>query len=75
MFILSQTYEGLKITVNSIIESNQFLLHHKVKYVLTEHFCQDPLENYFGSFINATLSKNQLYKYQDQIKKAPTISN
>ena len=48
MFISSQTYEGLKITVNSIIEATQFLLQHQVKYVLTERFCQDPLENYFG---------------------------
>ena len=39
MFILWQTHEGLKISVNSII---------KVKYVLTEHFCKDPLENWFG---------------------------
>ena len=48
MFILSQTYEELKITVNSIIEATQFLLQHQVKYVLTERFCQDPLENYLG---------------------------
>ena len=48
MFISSQTDEGLKITVNSIIEATQFLLQHQVKYVLTERFCQDPLENYFG---------------------------
>ena len=48
MFISSQTYEGIKITVNSIIEATQFLLQHQVKYVLTERFCQDPLENYFG---------------------------
>ena len=43
-----QTYEGLKISVNSIIEATQFLLWHQVKYVLTERFCQDPLENWFG---------------------------
>ena len=48
MFISWQTYEGLKITVNSIIEVVQFLLQHEVNYVLTERFCQDPLENYFG---------------------------
>ena len=48
MFISQQTYEGFKITVNSIIEAVQFLLQHEVSYVLTEHFCQDPLENYFG---------------------------
>ena len=43
MFISSQTYEGFKITVNSITEATQFLLQHQVK-----RFCQDPLENYFG---------------------------
>ena len=48
MFISSQIYEGLKITANSIIEATQFLLQHQVKYVLTERFCQDPLENNFG---------------------------
>ena len=48
MFISWQTYEGLKKSVNSIIEATQFLLWHQVKYVLTERFCQDPLENWFG---------------------------
>ena len=42
-----QTYEGLKITVNSIIESTQFRLQHQVKYVMTERFCQELLENGF----------------------------
>ena len=48
MSISQQTYEGLKISINSIIEGIQFLLPHQVRYVLTERFCQDPLENYFG---------------------------
>ena len=48
MFISQQTYEGFKITVNSIIEAVQFLLQHEVSYVLMESFCQDPLKNYFG---------------------------
>ena len=43
-----QTYEGLKISVNSIIEATQFLLCHQVKYVLTERFYQDSLENWFS---------------------------
>ena len=38
LFISSQTYEGLKITVNSVIDATQFLLQHQVKYVLTESF-------------------------------------
>ena len=48
MFISSQTYEGLKVTVNSVIEETHFLLQHQVKYVLTEYFCQDPLKSYFS---------------------------
>ena len=40
--------EGLKTSVNSIIEATQFLLWHQVKYVLTERFCQYPLENWLG---------------------------
>ena len=48
MIISWQTYEGLKITVNSIIEATQFLLWRQVKYVLTERFCKCPLENWFG---------------------------
>ena len=49
MFISWQTYEGLKITVNSIIECLKFLLHNIDNcYIFTETFCQDPLENYFG---------------------------
>ena len=50
MFIPSQTYEGLKITVNSVVEFGKvlILIMHKAAYVLTERFCQDPLENYFS---------------------------
>ena len=48
MFISPQTYEGIKITVHSVIELINFLLSSGVSYVLTERFCQDPLENYFG---------------------------
>ena len=48
MFISWQTYEGIKITVHSSIELIKYLLSQNVPYVLTERFCQDPLENYFG---------------------------
>ena len=48
MFLSWQTYEGVKITVHSSIELTKFLLQNDVPYVLTERFCQDPLENYFG---------------------------
>ena len=48
MFISSQKYKGVKITVYSVIELVKFLIMHKVSYWLTEKFCQDPLENCFG---------------------------
>lgn len=48
MFISSQTHEGIKITSLSIIEVVPYLLQQGFEYVLTERFCQDPLENYFG---------------------------
>ena len=48
MFLSWQTYEGLKITVNSVIEATKFLLQEGMDFVLTERFCQDPAEEYFG---------------------------
>lgn len=49
MFISKQTHEGLIITTNSIIECTQFLLKEGMDYVLTERFCQDPIEEYFSA--------------------------
>ena len=49
MFLSHQTYEGLRITVNSVIESTKFLLSEGgMKYVLTERFNQDVAEENFG---------------------------
>ncbi|XP_047124807.1 uncharacterized protein LOC124807192 isoform X3 [Hydra vulgaris] len=48
MFISLQTYEGLHITVNSLIEVTKFLLTSGIPFVLTERFTQDVLEEYFG---------------------------
>ena len=48
MFISGQSYEGVQITVYSFTELCKFLLQHGVKYVLSERFYQDDLENYFG---------------------------
>ena len=47
MFIPSQTYKDLKITVHYVIELVKVLTVHNVSYVLTGRFCQDLLENYF----------------------------
>ena len=48
MFLSWQTYEGLQVTVHSFKEVCKFLLQNGVSYVLSERFCQDDLENYFG---------------------------
>ena len=47
-FLSQQTYEGLQITVHSLKEVVPFLLKNGLDYVLSERFCQDDLENYFG---------------------------
>ena len=49
MFISQQTYEGLCITTTSVIEITKYLLSQGFQYVLTERFCQDPAEEYFGA--------------------------
>mgnify|MGYP002803942685 CR=1 FL=1 len=48
MFISVQTYEGLQISVKSLIECTKFLLENGVSYVLSERYMQDCLEEYFG---------------------------
>lgn len=41
------------MTAHSAIEATKFLLQEGTEFVLTERFCQDPVEEYFG--INANL--------------------
>ena len=48
MFISWQSYEGIQISVYSFTEVCKFLLENGVQYILSERFCQDDLENYFG---------------------------
>ena len=49
MFISHQTYEGLIITVKSIVEVIRFCLDNGFEFVYTERcFMQDVLEQYFG---------------------------
>lgn len=49
MFLSWQTYKGLQISAYSVVEATKFLLNEGMEYVLTERFCQDPLEEYFGN--------------------------
>ena len=49
MFLSWQTHEGFEITIHSAIECTKFLLQEGMEFVLTERFCQDPVEEYFGN--------------------------
>ena len=44
-------YEGLQTTTLDAIEATKFLLSEGFDFALTERFCQDPVEEYFGNQI------------------------
>ena len=48
MFLPWQSYEGLRMSVLSLKAVVPYLLNNGMKYVLSEKFCQDDIENYFG---------------------------
>ena len=48
MFLSWKTYEGLQITVHSIIEAVKYLLGIGMSFVLTKRFHQNVLEECFG---------------------------
>ena len=48
MFLSTQTYKGLQITIKSVVQVTKFLLGEGCEGVLIERFCQDDVEEYFG---------------------------
>ena len=48
MFLSHQTYEGLQISVLSVIETVRYLLKNGMLFVLTEKLNQDCVEDNFG---------------------------
>ena len=48
MFLPIETYEGLKMTTYAVIECVNFLLGEGMEHLLTERFCQYPIEEDFG---------------------------
>ena len=48
MFISQQTYKGLKLSVNAIIETVQFLLQHEVRLSVNRNVFSRSIRNYFG---------------------------
>ena len=49
MLISWQIFESIQISVYSIIETVKFLISEGMEFVLTERFCQNPAEEYFGN--------------------------
>ena len=47
-FVSWQTYEGIQISMHSVIEVTKYLLAQGMEFVLTERFNQDCVEKYFG---------------------------
>jgi hypothetical protein len=64
MFLSTQTYEGLKISIYFHIEGIQFLLAQGYQYVLSERFMQDVIEE-------TTLGTNE-QKVDGQITGQPS---
>ena len=48
LFISWQAYEGLKISIYSLLGETKCLHANGAQYVLTSKLCQDPIEEYFG---------------------------
>ena len=48
MIISRQTHADIQITCFSVNEATKYLLKEGFQFVLTERFCQDVLEEYFG---------------------------
>ena len=48
MFIFRQSHMGIQITCYSVIKTTKYLLKEGFQFVLTERFCQEVLEKYFG---------------------------
>ena len=47
MFLAWQTFEGIQITIFSLIEMVKYLLEQGMPFALSERFCQDSVEDLF----------------------------
>ena len=66
MFWTHQTYKGLVMTVRSFKEVCHYLLDNGVQFVLSNRFCQDPLEAHFGSLGQRSENPNiHTFGYQE----------
>ena len=62
VFLSHQTYKGLIMTIRSFKEATKYLLDNGIDFVLSNKFCQDPLEARFGmyrGFVHLWLPRKQ----------------
>ena len=48
IFVSLQTFHGIQIAVRSTVKAAKGFLQNGYICILTERFCQDPVEEYFG---------------------------
>ena len=48
MFVSLQTYHSIQIAVRFLVKPVKYLLQNGCIFILTERFCQDSVEEYFG---------------------------
>ncbi|KAK7505178.1 hypothetical protein BaRGS_00003748 [Batillaria attramentaria] len=48
MCLTHQTFRGLVMTVHAFVGVTKYLLSQGVPFVLSNKFCQDPIEEHFG---------------------------
>eukprot|EP00111_Clytia_hemisphaerica_P014608 TCONS_00043030-protein len=68
MFLSLPTYNGVQISIKSLKEIVPYLLDNGFEYVLSERFCQDDFENYFGR-------QRAIGRRKDNPNAAATIKN
>ncbi|KAK7112467.1 hypothetical protein V1264_011920 [Littorina saxatilis] len=68
MFLTHQTYRGLVMTVRAFIGVTRFLLANGVSFILSNKFCQDPIEEHFGRHraMKRTAENPSLYEFGHQ---------
>lgn len=86
---LFNSYYFINLQVKSFVELSKYLLSQPFmegKYILSEHFSQDPLENYFGQqrsrggwcqnpTVSACLSSAQSIRIQSSMAMIPVRGN
>ena len=68
MMLTHQTFRGLVMTTKAFVEVTPYLLRNGVQFVLSNKFCQDPIEEHFGRHraMGRTAQNPSLYTFGHQ---------